>query len=84
MFINIVLVFVLFWIFGIFYLYFKNCCLLFLVGIVFCILVIVINELGSYYGFWKFCIFLENEVLEVLFFNLGVYFVLVSYMIFLI
>jgi len=82
--INIALAFVLPWIFGTLYLHPKNRRLLPLVGTAFCILAIVINELGSYYGFWKLRTSLENEALEALPFDLGVYPVLASYMIFLI
>ena len=82
MLINIALAFVLPWIFGTLYLHPRNRRLLPLVGTAFCILAIVINELGSYYGFWKLRTSLENEALEALPFNLGVYPVLASYMIF--
>jgi hypothetical protein len=81
MFFNIILVFGLPWIVGYHHLYKKDKLLIPLIGSFFCIISFIINEIGFYLGFWKV---VSSPLNTISFypFNLGLYPILASYLIF--
>jgi hypothetical protein len=80
MFFDIILVFGLPWIVGYYHLYKKDKLLIPLIGAFFCIESFIINELGFYFGFWKAVP--SFNTISFLPFNLGLYPILASYLIF--
>ncbi|WP_124051436.1 CBO0543 family protein [Priestia endophytica] len=79
---NILIAFILPWIVGILHLYRKDKKIIPLIGSFFCIIAFVVNEFGFYYGFWKVAPFFDQKTLSALPFNLGLYPMLASYLIF--
>ncbi|SFQ87607.1 hypothetical protein SAMN02745910_04850 [Priestia endophytica DSM 13796] len=73
MILNILIAFILPWIVGVFHLYKKDKNIIPLIGSFFCIIAFVVNEFGSYYGFWRVAPFYSQKTLSVLPFNLGLY-----------
>ncbi|MBT2615507.1 MULTISPECIES: CBO0543 family protein [unclassified Bacillus (in: firmicutes)] len=82
MFFNTILIFVIPWIIGIFHLYKKDKLLIPLIGSFFSVIAFTINELGFYFGFWEVAPFPNQKTLSASPFNLGIYPILASYMIF--
>lgn len=80
MFFNIILAFVLPLIVGYYHLYKKDKLLIPLIGSFFCIVSFIINELGFYFGFWK--VVSSFNTISFLPFNLGLYPILASFLIF--
>ncbi|PAF15741.1 hypothetical protein CHH51_18320, partial [Terribacillus saccharophilus] len=77
---NIMLVFLLPWIVGYFHLYKKDRLIIPLIGSFFSVVVFTVNELGFYLNFWK--VNSSNNTFSFLPFNLGIYPILASYLIY--
>ncbi|WP_279626114.1 CBO0543 family protein [Halobacillus dabanensis] len=77
-----ILAFVLPWTFGILHLYRKDKKVIPLIGSIFSIMAFIINEMGLYFGFWEVAPFPKQKTLSVIPFNMGVYPILASYLIF--
>ena len=82
MFFNTIFIFVIPWIIGIFHLYKKDKLLIPLIGSFFSVIAFTINELCFYFGFWEVVPFPNQKTLSALPFNLGIYPILASYLIF--
>jgi hypothetical protein len=78
MFFNSILVFVIPWIVAILHLYKKDKLLIVLIGPFFSVIAFTINE----FGFWEVIPFPNQKTLSALPFNLGLYPILASYLIF--
>ncbi|MBK5490975.1 hypothetical protein ABH963_003664 [Bacillus sp. RC55] len=79
---NILIAFVLPWTVGILHLYKKERRIIPLIGSFFCVVAFVVNEFGLYFGFWRIAPFLDQKTLSALPFNIGLYPILASYLIF--
>ncbi|MES5930245.1 hypothetical protein QCI77_30615 [Bacillus cereus group sp. MG9] len=79
---NILIAFVLPWAVGILHLYKKERRILPLIGSFSCVVAFVVNEFGFYCGFWRIVPILDQKTLSALPFNIGIYPILASYLIF--
>ncbi|MBM6647125.1 CBO0543 family protein [Bacillus sp. RIT 809] len=79
---NILIAFVLPWAVGILHLYKKERRIIPLIGSFFCVVAFVVNEFGFFCGFWRITPFLDQKTLSALPFNIGLYPILASYLIF--
>ncbi|MDR4314296.1 Uncharacterised protein [Niallia circulans] len=77
---NVMMVFILPWIVGCFHLYKKDRLIIPLIGPFFSVIAFTVNELGFYLNFWK--VNSSNNTFSFLPFNLGIYPILASYLIF--
>lgn len=82
MILNTFLAFVLPWTIGILHLYRKDKMLIPLFGPLFTVMAFFINEIGFYFEFWKVAPFPKQKTLSVLPFNIGLYPILASYLIY--
>ncbi|MGH0601781.1 CBO0543 family protein [Bacillus mycoides] len=79
---NILIAFVLPWAVGILHLYKKERRIIPLIGSFFCVVAFVVNEFGLYCGFWRIAPFFDQKNWSALPFNIGIYPILASYLIF--
>lgn len=79
---NILIAFMLPWTVGILHLYKRDKTIIPLIGSFFCIVAFTVNEFGLYFGFWRIAPFLDQKTLSGLPFNVGLYPILASYLIF--
>ncbi|EJS46582.1 hypothetical protein CN445_30630 [Bacillus cereus] len=79
---NILIAFVLPWAVGILHLYKKERRIIPLIGSFVCVVAFVVNEFGLYCGFWKIAPFFDQKTWSALPFNIGIYPILASYLIF--
>jgi hypothetical protein len=79
---NILIAFILPWVVGILHLYKKDRTIILLIGSFFCVISFVVNEFGFYYEFWRISPFIDQKTLSALPFNVGIYPILASYLIF--
>ncbi|SMQ86934.1 hypothetical protein SAMN05444673_7016 [Bacillus sp. OV166] len=82
MFFNIILVFVIPWIVGLLHLYKQDKVLIPVIGSFFSVIAFTINEFGFYFGFWEVLPSFNQKTLSALPFNLGLYPILASYLIY--
>ncbi|WP_251529870.1 CBO0543 family protein [Metabacillus litoralis] len=79
---NILIGLVLPWTVAIFHLYKKERTIIPLIGSFFSVIAFIVNEFGFYCGFWRIAPFFDQKTLSALPFNLGMYPILASYLIY--
>ncbi|WP_337193749.1 CBO0543 family protein [Halobacillus litoralis] len=79
---NTILAFVLPWIVAVLHLYRKDKVVIPLIGSFFSVMAFFINDIGFYFGFWEVAPFPKQKSLSVIPFNIGLYPILASYLIY--
>ncbi|MDQ0857542.1 CBO0543 family protein [Bacillus sp. V2I10] len=82
MFFNVLTAFIFPWILGIVHLYKKDKQIIHFIAPLFSVVAFVINEFGLYFDFWKISPFFDQKTLSAMPFNLGLYPILASYLIY--